>query len=284
MIFFIYWNWIFIVIILFNIGKITSTHQYIKFLWSIAALLWVNIVSGNSLLPDSSKISPEPILTPHHICIWHNSDFTPKFSEPNPWYVFRDYTFKIATTSPRVNELTYTKKHNKTRQNANHVYPTHCHMLMMTSSNGDFFRVTGPLCATRPVTWSFDVSFDLRLSKQSWAGDLRRHRAHYYVTVVVTIYCTTDYLFNIPCSISGGWDAKGQTSLLCIILLGLYSLPWIDHLPPVWHYCDVIMGAMPSQITSLMIVYLIVQSGAGQRKHQSSASLAFCAGNSPVIG
>ena len=68
---------------------------------------------------------------------------------------------------------------------------------MMTSSNGDIFRVTGPLCgeftgpgefpAQRPVTRSFDVFFDLclnkRLSKQprgwwfealSWS--LWRHR------------------------------------------------------------------------------------------------------------
>ena len=41
------------------------------------------------------------------------------------------------------------------------------------------------------------------------------------------------------------------------------------------HYDDVIMGAIASQITSLMIVYSIVYSGTGQRKHQSSASLAF---------
>ena len=53
---------------------------------------------------------------------------------------------------------------------------------MMTSSNGNLFRVTGHLCgeftgpgefpAQRPVTRSFDVFFDLplnkRLSKQSW--------------------------------------------------------------------------------------------------------------------
>ena len=41
------------------------------------------------------------------------------------------------------------------------------------------------------------------------------------------------------------------------------------------HYGDVIMGAMASQITSLTIVYLTVYSDADQRKHQSSASLAF---------
>ena len=41
------------------------------------------------------------------------------------------------------------------------------------------------------------------------------------------------------------------------------------------HYNDIIMGAMASQITSLTIVYSTVYSGAGQRKHQNSASMAF---------
>ena len=41
------------------------------------------------------------------------------------------------------------------------------------------------------------------------------------------------------------------------------------------HYCDVIMGAVASQITSLTIVYSTVYSDADQRKHHSSASLAF---------
>ena len=54
--------------------------------------------------------------------------------------------------------------------------------IMMTSSNGNIFRVTGPLCGEftgpgefptqRPVTRSFDVLFDVRLnkrlSKQPW--------------------------------------------------------------------------------------------------------------------
>ena len=43
------------------------------------------------------------------------------------------------------------------------------------------------------------------------------------------------------------------------------------------------MGVMASQITSLTIVFIIIYSGADQRKHQSSASLAFV-GNSPGIG
>ena len=41
------------------------------------------------------------------------------------------------------------------------------------------------------------------------------------------------------------------------------------------HYCDVIIGAMASQITSLTSVCSTVYSDADQRKHQSSASLAF---------
>ena len=50
------------------------------------------------------------------------------------------------------------------------------------------------------------------------------------------------------------------------------------------HYSDVIMGVMESQITSLTIRYSTVYSGAVQRKHQSSASLAFVRGfhRSPV--
>ena len=48
---------------------------------------------------------------------------------------------------------------------------------------------------------------------------------------------------------------------------------------PSDHYCDVIMGAIASQITSLTIVYSAVYSDADQRKYQSSASLASNAEN-----
>ena len=45
-----------------------------------------------------------------------------------------------------------------------------------------------------------------------------------------------------------------------------------------FHWTDVIMGAMASQITSLTIVYSTLYSGADQRQHQSSLSLAFVQG------
>ena len=59
---------------------------------------------------------------------------------------------------------------------------------------------------------------------------------------------------------------------------------------PFMHYNDVIMSAMASQMTSLTIVCSTVYSGADQRKHQSSVSLAFVRGihrwpmNSPHKG
>ena len=61
----------------------------------------------------------------------------------------------------------------------------------------------------------------------------------------------------------GGWTFYGH------VALGLESLI---------HYGDVIMGTMASQITSITILYWTVLSGADQRKHQSSASLAFVRG------
>ena len=56
------------------------------------------------------------------------------------------------------------------------------------------------------------------------------------------------------------------------------------------HYNDILMGVAASQITGITIVYLIVSSGADQRKHHSSVSLAFVWGihrwpvNSPLKG
>ena len=106
-----------------------------------------------------------------------------------------------------------------------------CDVSMMTSSNGNIFRVTGPLCGEfaghrwipltkasdaelwcflsvpeqtvtskfptqRPVTWSFDVFLDLRLNRQlsnGAAGDLRRYRAHYDVIVIKIGRCFSHY-------------------------------------------------------------------------------------------
>ena len=59
--------------------------------------------------------------------------------------------------------------------------------------------VTGEFPAQRPVTWRFDVFFDLRLNK-SWvnnreAGDLRRLQAHYDVIVMSISHWRNPYSF-----------------------------------------------------------------------------------------
>ena len=69
-----------------------------------------------------------------------------------------------------------------------------------------------------------------------------------------------------------------QTSVKFVFGYKLFLQKYISH------YNDVIMGAIASQITSLTIVYSIVYSDTDQRKHHSSASLAFVRGihRSPV--
>ena len=65
-------------------------------------------------------------------------------------------------------------------------------LIMMTSSNGTIFRITGPLCgeftgpgefpAQRPVTICAWIN-DWVNNRE--AGDLRRHRGHYDVNVMI---------------------------------------------------------------------------------------------------
>ena len=65
-----------------------------------------------------------------------------------------------------------------------------------------------------------------------------------------------------------------DTNISVGILTGM-CCKWQWRTQSVDHYSDVIMGVVASQITSITIVYSTVYSGASQRKHQSSASLAF---------
>ena len=81
---------------------------------------------------------------------------------------------------------------------------------------------------------------------------------------------------------NGVWDGEGVT----IVLFANFPMEEILNVAKspknclqceLWqlHCSDVIMSTMASQITSLMIFYSTVYSGTDQRKHQSSASLAF---------
>ena len=61
---------------------------------------------------------------------------------------------------------------------------------MMTSSKGHIFRVTGPLCGKFtghrgvPLTKASDTEHLNNWANKCEAGDFRRHRAHYDVTVM----------------------------------------------------------------------------------------------------
>ena len=69
-------------------------------------------------------------------------------------------------------------------------------------------------------------------------------------------------------------------SILCIIILEVESIAKRLKRSVSWenHYSNVLMSAMASQITNVLIVCSAVCSGADQRKHQSSALLAFVGG------
>ena len=87
--------------------------------------------------------------------------------------------------------------------------------------------------------------------------------------------------FSISYSGTIHWDRN----VILMILSPLAALEVI-----ILHYNDVIMSLMAFDITSLTIVYSTVYSVTDQRKHQSSASLAFVRGihrwpvNSPHKG
>ena len=89
-------------------------------------------------------------------------------------------------------------------------------------------------------------------------------------------------IFSSQCWESSAIDTIWQKELTQSIQFTLaYKTTFLegnfrDALEP--HYSDVIMSAIASQITSLTIVYSTVYLDADQRKHQSSASLAFVRG------
>ena len=67
-------------------------------------------------------------------------------------------------------------------------------------------QVTGEFPAQRPVTWGFDVFFNLRLKNglvnNREAGDLGRHSADCDVTVMAYRYGCAMILWSSPCPIA----------------------------------------------------------------------------------
>ena len=106
-----------------------------------------------------------------------------------------------------------------------------------------------------------------------------RHR--WRITPTVQLYPLW-FNYTIAHRFKHGWifpqlymDGKGSFVHNCDSI-SLINNTLVQSLALYWrHYNAVIMGAIASQINSLTVVYSIVYSDADQRKHQSSASLAF---------
>ena len=81
---------------------------------------------------------------------------------------------------------------------------------MMTSSNGNLFSATGfcagndrsPVNSPHKIQWRGALTFSVICAwingwvNNRWAGDLRRHHAHYNVTVMSTFLLLPHYLYD----------------------------------------------------------------------------------------
>ena len=86
----------------------------------------------------------------------------------------------------------------------------------------------------------------------------------------------------LPTRLNENYEKCPKTLLIHLKRNTAYLVSEIpDNIHPcsgLFHYGDVIMGTMASQITSLTIFYSNVRSGADHRKRQSSTLLAFVLG------
>ena len=112
------------------------------------------------------------------------------------------------------------------------------HSHMMTSSNGDIFRVTGPLCgeftghrwihrtkASDTELWSMFSLIWVWIN--AWvnnreAGNVRRHRAHYDVIAMMNHDYITIYSFALPLWLK--MDKMSQNSMyVCVCIITLFT-------------------------------------------------------------
>ena len=129
----------------------------------------------------------------------------------------------------------------------------------MTSSSGNIFRVTGHLCGEFAAQRRGALMFSLICTRiNGWvnnreAGDLRRNRAHYDVTVMIR--WISNFAGNVKVD-------------NCILITPRYN--------------DVTMSAMASQITRLTIVYSTVYSRRRSKKTPMLRVTGLYWGNSPA--
>ena len=184
---------------------------------------------------------------------------------------------------------------------------------MMTSSNWNIFPRYWPYVRgihRHKGLWRGALMFSVKcVWIKSWinnreAGDLRRDRAHYDVMNRTSIKTQHKYhnMLNPPikrCFSNETFENQHKIvqsyRITFIFIQDATSVTEFKSLLSKWtestfqcgcsifmstlnyfnNYDDVIMTMLASQITSLPVVCSIVYSDVNQRKHQSSASLAF---------
>ena len=182
---------------------------------------------------------------------------------------------------------------------------------MMASWQGISFRITAPLWGNPhinsphkgPVMWSFHDFFVVNQTMYWTNSRVACDRRCRNAVVTSLLMYRTDlsnnsvhfsslscFFFNLnQLDMLLWWPLSGLLDLYTIIQSEHYNSPndqlreyevRCNYLTIVIgymniHHGDVIMGAIASQITSRTVVYSTVYSDADQRKHQSSASLAF---------
>ena len=152
-----------------------------------------------------------------YLWLWHLLD------------VFRPHSYlKDVSSSLRGSVVSWGPRRRlwRTRASAN---TTHTRYVMMTSSNGNIFRVTGPLCGNSPVPvnsphkgqWRGALMFSLIcVWINGWvnnreAGDLSRHRGHYDAIVMYSRVDIWRYLlFDLKVSLM--WLQIPLNTIRCI--------------------------------------------------------------------
>ena len=113
-----------------------------------------------------------------------------------------------------------------------------------------------------------------------WWTELRSQQACYWPSFLgLSGFSTTiiKYLLKDFCKQTYG-QKQTQGPVSKSDKMSYRKISWSLEATRLVHYNDVTMDAIASQITSLMTIYSTIYSDADQRKHQSSASLAYVRG------
>ena len=148
---------------------------------------------------------------------------------------------------------------------------------MIKEFSRPFLLYNGNSCPSKRSSWQVGIGSGNGLALPSTSGDKDLQCNGILLLLarlqwVKAIYANLNHLLNRPKCAASSWLYSSK--IQGFLRIGMCYSVWV-YLIRIIHYDDVIMTMLASQITSLTVVYSIVYSGVNQRKHQSSASLAF---------